>query len=141
MGDVLRETFDWLRRAAPQVAVLRIAKQPVTTADLTEFLKGPVSAASRPVLLLSGSGNALLALLCENDEEPQRTSLASGVTELFSYLSAEQATATILHAPDWLKQRCNVWGPPRPDVPLMQRVKASFDPQNIFAPGRFVGGL
>ena len=140
-SDALRETFDWLRRAAPQVAVLRIAKQPVTTADLTEFLKVPVNAASRPALLLSGSGNALLALLCENDEEPQRTALASGVTELFSYLSAEQATATILHAPDWLKQRCNVWGPPRPDFPLMQRVKASFDPQNIFAPGRFVGGL
>jgi glycolate oxidase FAD binding subunit len=93
------------------------------------------------VLLLSGSGTALLAMLCENDEEPQRTALASGVTELLSYVNSEQATATILRAPDWLKERCNVWGPPRPDFPLMQRVKASFDPQNIFAPGRFVGGL
>jgi glycolate oxidase FAD binding subunit len=140
-GDVLRETFDWLRRAAPQVAVLRIAKRRVTPADLTKFLKVSASAAFRPVLLLSGSGTALLAMLCENDEEPQRTALASGVTELLSYVNSEQATATILRAPDWLKERCNVWGPPRPDFPLMQRVKASFDPQNIFAPGRFVGGL
>ena len=35
----------------------------------------------------------------------------------------------------------NVWGPNRAYLGMMQRVKHSFDPQNIFAPGRFVGGI
>ncbi len=140
-SGVLQETFDWLRRAAPNTAILRVVKQHVTPTDLAEFLRVFSRAEFRTAFLLSASGTALLALLCDNDEEPQRNTLASSVTELFSYVNAEQATATILYAPDWLKDRCNVWGPRRSDFPLMQRVKASFDPQNIFAPGRFVGGL
>jgi FAD/FMN-containing dehydrogenase len=47
----------------------------------------------------------------------------------------------MLHAPLWLKGLINVWGAKRPDFQLMQRVKQAFDPQNIFAPGRFVGGI
>jgi glycolate oxidase FAD binding subunit len=140
-SGVLQETFDWLRRAAPNVALLRIAKQYFTPADLAEFIGASSQADFRTALLLSGSGTALLALLCGNDEEPQRNALASSVAELFSCVNAARATATILYAPDWLKARCSVWGPLRPDFPLMQRVKASFDPQNIFSPGRFVGGL
>jgi FAD/FMN-containing dehydrogenase len=34
-----------------------------------------------------------------------------------------------------------VWGPARPDFELMRRVKRSFDPQNVLAPGRFAGGM
>jgi FAD/FMN-containing dehydrogenase len=40
-----------------------------------------------------------------------------------------------------LKQGINAWGAKRADFPLMQRVKQAFDPHNIFAPGRFVGGI
>jgi glycolate oxidase FAD binding subunit len=140
-SSALQETFDWLRRAAPNLALLRIAKQDFKPADLAEFPRVPSQAELHSAFLLSGSGTMFLALLCGDGEEPQRNALAIRVTELFSYANAAQATATILHAPDWLKERCNVWGPPRPDFSLMQRVKASFDPQNIFSPGRFVGGL
>jgi glycolate oxidase FAD binding subunit len=43
--------------------------------------------------------------------------------------------------PTELKRRVNVWGEPREDFPLMQRLKKVFDPQGILSPGRFVGGL
>jgi hypothetical protein len=33
------------------------------------------------------------------------------------------------------------WGSRRDDFPLMRRVKNSFDPKNILAPGRFAGGI
>lgn len=137
----LRESFDWLRVAAPDVTLLRIAQQRITSPDLAELLRVHPPAAFRSALLLSGSGTALLALLCQNDEEVERTTLESSVKEILSYVNGKQASATIPHAPDWLKERCNVWGALRPDFPLLQRVKASFDPQNVFSPGRFVGGL
>jgi FAD/FMN-containing dehydrogenase len=35
----------------------------------------------------------------------------------------------------------NVWGDPGEGLGLMQKVKATYDPAGIFAPGRFVGGL
>jgi glycolate oxidase FAD binding subunit len=47
----------------------------------------------------------------------------------------------MLHAPLEVKKRVNVWGSKRADWALQQGVKRAFDPQCIFAPGRFVGGL
>jgi glycolate oxidase FAD binding subunit len=44
-------------------------------------------------------------------------------------------------APAALKTPDFVWGVPRSDFILMQRLKAKFDPAAICAPGRFVGGL
>jgi len=40
-----------------------------------------------------------------------------------------------------LKRAINVWGSPREDQPLMQTVKSTLDPKNVFAPGRFIGGI
>ena len=40
-----------------------------------------------------------------------------------------------------LKVRADVWGGVGTAFPLMQRLKASLDPQGILNPGRFVGGL
>jgi FAD/FMN-containing dehydrogenase len=35
----------------------------------------------------------------------------------------------------------DVWGPPRQDFALMQRVKDVFDPQNVLSPSRFAGEI
>jgi FAD/FMN-containing dehydrogenase len=35
----------------------------------------------------------------------------------------------------------NIWGPIKNDAAFMRRVKNAFDPENIFAPGRFVAGI
>ncbi len=44
-------------------------------------------------------------------------------------------------APPHLKNRLDVWGAPRSDFPLMERLKRRFDPKGVLNPGRFVGGL
>jgi glycolate oxidase FAD binding subunit len=33
------------------------------------------------------------------------------------------------------------WGPPRADLPLMRKLKDSFDPRHVLSPGRFAGGI
>ena len=40
-----------------------------------------------------------------------------------------------------VKAGLDVWGDPGPGMELMRRLKVTFDPSGIFAPGRFVGGL
>jgi glycolate oxidase FAD binding subunit len=47
----------------------------------------------------------------------------------------------VLRAPRAWKEGWDVWGPTRPDFPLMKAVKQAFDPRRMMAPGRFVGGL
>jgi glycolate oxidase FAD binding subunit len=46
-----------------------------------------------------------------------------------------------LHAPLGLKQQVSVWGTTPGDFAMMKKVKQAFDPDGIFAPGRFIGGL
>ncbi len=40
-----------------------------------------------------------------------------------------------------VKRLADVWGPPGPDVEVMRRIKARFDPRGVLNPGRFVGGI
>ena len=64
--------------------------------------------------------------------------IASGV---FDYAAAHNGSASILFCPTALKRLVNIWGPTKNDANLMRRVKNAFDPENIFAPGRFVAGI
>jgi glycolate oxidase FAD binding subunit len=44
-------------------------------------------------------------------------------------------------APVELKRAAGVWGEPRGDFTLMQRLKQQFDPARTLNRGRFVGGI
>jgi glycolate oxidase FAD binding subunit len=48
--------------------------------------------------------------------------------------------AVVLTAPAVVRDRVDLWGPVE-GLDLMRRVKARFDPDARFAPGRFVGGI
>ena len=141
IDDALREAFAWLRQSAPEVALLRIVLPRFSPADAPEFLQLSNQTPTRAAFLLRAGGVAYLALLGESESETAKETLQRAVSQLFSCANEKNGSATLLHAPDWLKAQVNVWGATRADFPLMQRVKRSLDPQNIFAPGRFVGGL
>jgi glycolate oxidase FAD binding subunit len=60
---------------------------------------------------------------------------ARGVARNFGgYLVVERAEPE-------LKAAVDVWGPLGPELELMRRLKAEFDPKGILNPGRFVGGI
>jgi FAD/FMN-containing dehydrogenase len=62
--------------------------------------------------------------------------LSKACDSIFALCAKQSATAFIQFAPAALKRRINVFGPERPDASAMRRLKASFDPRNVFAPGR-----
>ena len=67
--------------------------------------------------------------------------LKSCCEEIFDTAAKLAAYTSVPWCPLELKRWLSTWGPPREDFVLMQRVKRAFDPHNVFAPGRFVGGL
>jgi glycolate oxidase FAD binding subunit len=91
--------------------------------------------------LLRAAGIVYLALLPAGGDSEMIDRLARASEQLFARGAAQGARAVIEWCPLELKRRISVWGPAGEDFPLMQRVKKVFDPGNIFAPGRFVGGL
>jgi len=141
MNGALRDAFDWLQHATPRTTLLRIALPQFASGDiaeLQELVKLPLLTSA---FALRACNVAYLALLAASEDGQANTVLERCVSELFSRVEAKKGSATILHASLQLKDRISAWGTKRADFPLMQRVKQAFDPQNIFAPGRFVGGL
>ena len=49
--------------------------------------------------------------------------------------------AVVEWCPVAVKERMDIWGPRKDAFPLMQRLKAQFDPLGILNPGRFYGGI
>jgi glycolate oxidase FAD binding subunit len=141
VNEGLREAFDWLRRAAPGLSILRIVLPGVKSVDLKQILDLSEPSPLRASFLLRACNVAYLAVLAANDNAQSIAILERGISALFSRVETRNGSAALLDAPPWLKERINVWGRQRPDFPLMQRVKQAFDPQNIFSPGRFVGGI
>jgi glycolate oxidase FAD binding subunit len=139
-GRELRDTADWLPKAAPNLALLRIAGLSLTSADAAAVVNGS-QAGLRHALLARPCNVTYLAVFCESEARADRIALESRVSECMSLAHAKKASVTLLHAPAWLKDDLSVWGPTGADFPLMQRVKHAFDPQAIFAPGRFAGGI
>ena len=141
MSEALREAFEWLRRAAPTVALLRIVLPEIKSRGVASLLNLLQPSPLRAAFVLRACNVAYLVLLAENEDAQSIAALGREVSELFSQVETKNGSATLLHAPLWLKERMNVWGAKRADFPLMQRVKQAFDPQYIFSPGRFVGGI
>jgi glycolate oxidase FAD binding subunit len=70
-----------------------------------------------------------------------RDLLLSSVQSLRDSIALEHGSLVLTRCPaDW-KPAFGVWGPPRADWPLMQEVKAAFDPGAVLNPGRFVGTI
>lgn len=61
--------------------------------------------------------------------------------EMRSLCQAQSGFLSILQAPVALKQQLDVWGYTGNAIDLMRRLKQQFDPEMLFSPHRFVGGI
>jgi glycolate oxidase FAD binding subunit len=141
MGSVMREAFDWLRWCAPAVGLFRITLPSLSAASFARLREIADVSSLRHALLIRAGGVVYLALFAEQEQLSSVDALSKAAESVFSSVAEMQGAAMLLHAPQTLKQRINVWGAKRADFPMMERVKRAFDPGNIFAPGRFAGGL
>jgi len=67
--------------------------------------------------------------------------MAQAATEMVHAGNNLGGRTTVPWCPTAVKRDVNPWGPIRDDFPLMQKLKAQFDPDRILNPGRFVGGI
>ncbi len=111
------------QRAAPGGAVVRVSALP---GDLERLLGACGSAVVRAALGLAWVRVA--------GDDP------AGVEELRARLAP--APCVVQDAPAALRRRVDVWGVAGgPELDLLRRVKARFDPRGACNPGRYVGGL
>ena len=63
------------------------------------------------------------------------------VQALRAEAAAMGGSLVLQEAPRLFKQQVDAWGEPGSSLGTMQRIKNEFDPQGLFSPGRFVGGI
>jgi glycolate oxidase FAD binding subunit len=141
LNEVLREAFDWLRKSVRNGALLRIVLPQVDASDVKDIGRLAQGAPGPAAFALRACGVAYLAVQAEFEDGAPGDALHKTVAAIFTSMEARHVQVTLLHAGRELKMRMNACGQKRRDWHLMQRVKIAFDPQNIFAPGRFVGGI
>jgi glycolate oxidase FAD binding subunit len=140
LGGMLRESFEWLRWASPANVLCRLALPQVKADTLSQLAQLAKSAALRCAVLLRATGVLYFSAFAESADPQELTSLSKVGFGVRSLAESEKVSCTVLHAPAAVKTTIA-----RPDTSrdaiLQQRVKRAFDPSNIFAPGRVVGGL
>ncbi len=67
--------------------------------------------------------------------------LVEAVGSLRSLVNSLGGTLVVQYASPDLKSQVDVWGEIGTSLRIMERLKSLFDPNNIFNPGRFVGGI
>jgi len=135
LGDVTAESDDdalWAAQRAAQRsargAVLKVSARP---SDL--------AAAARAVDAAGGSlvGRGALGLLWVTLEGDGLADRVAAVRD-----ALHPRPAVLLDAPDAVRAAADPWAPADPGaLAVMRRIKARFDPERIFRPGAFVGGI
>lgn len=67
--------------------------------------------------------------------------LLGALGSLRAAVGPQGGSVVVLYCPPALRGQFDAWGPVGDALPLMQRVKAEFDPHGILNPGRFVRGI
>lgn len=138
----LRETLSMLLEASPTALMFRINILPNSHATLFTSLRQIAQRAGLPHALVARAGGTIhFALLPASAKEDTTVSLSPCVAQIFDLVAASGGRASLLFAPPSIKKSINTWGSSGSDLALMQRLKSAFDPQQVFAPGRFIGGI
>ena len=137
----LRELIRLLSSSGPAATIFKINTLPGFTPDVPA-LSALGARLSIPSYIFANSSGPLYFVVAPNDLDDKTIgSLAQIASGVFEYAAAHNGSASIFFCPVALKRVVNVWGPARNDAALMRRVKNAFDPENVFAPGRFVAGI
>ncbi len=131
--------------AVPDAVIFRISALPANMPSLMAKLSAIAKHNYVEVATLTRASGIVYAVFVPVGQRPVSVvCLTTTIPEVFRVCAQTelQASAMLEWCPAEMKTSADVvWGPPRPDFELMRRVKNSFDPQNVMAPGRFAGGI
>ena len=152
----LRETLSLLLESSPATVIFKISVLPSHHAALFASLPQITDRNALPhALAARADGTIYFALLPASSEQMNAGRVASAAIQIRNAVcdprdraNPRRGHASLLFAPaDWKRVvtvpdggegfAIDLWGRPPLNLPLMHRLKSAFDPQNIFAPGRF----
>jgi glycolate oxidase FAD binding subunit len=141
LGGMLREAYEWLRWASPTMVLCGIVLPQLSPGVFSHLAGIAKSVSLRSATLLRATGVLYLAVFADRDDELAIVSLVKVTQSVREFVLARSGHTTLLHAPLPVKVAAAAARTAYPDELLQLQLKRAFDPSNIFAPGRIVGGI
>ncbi len=129
---------DFGRAPGREAALLvRAAVLPTQVGEVIGLLSATMLEDAPPAVL-ARAGNGVVYAAWPRLEDP---SALVTVERLRQRLARLNGVLVVERCPAFLKQRLDVWGIEGPDLALMRRLKAAYDPAGILSPGRGPGHI
>ncbi len=126
----------WHDAFGPTALSLRLSVAPSHAGTLAETLDRRFAGDAASISATSTAGLVRMNLSPVGDER------AAAIIDSAREIAAQRGGFAIVDgAPLAVKRQIDVFGPPRPDVEIMRRLKRQFDPAGLLAPGRFMGKI
>jgi glycolate oxidase FAD binding subunit len=127
----------------PPSAIFKISTLPGRLAGLAERLVSCAEQSDIPwSMMMRGVGVTYFKLSATDGTAESLGRIKDACSMVFrGSEEGDWGRAVLLACPSVFKSEINVWGKASGDLPLMQGLKKVFDPGNVLAPGRFVGGI
>ncbi|MFQ5485075.1 MAG: FAD-binding oxidoreductase [Desulfobacterales bacterium] len=111
--------------------------------DIIQFTDEMLSSNHLEYTLLcqAGNGGCSINFLLTGDDKTGSEKAVSTIDLLLEEACRANGNLVVQNAPADLKKDLPMWGKPRLDFQVMQRVKNRLDPKWIMSPGRFTGEL
>jgi glycolate oxidase FAD binding subunit len=143
VGTYVREFAATIPGQMPPAAVFKISTLPGKLAALAETLIYCAEQRDVPwTMMVRGVGIAYFKMTAADGTRESLKRLKDACSMIFQGCEERGGgRAVLLAGPEEFKREINVWGKASADLPLMQGLKKVFDPGDVLAPGRFVGGI
>jgi glycolate oxidase FAD binding subunit len=149
LADTLRPAFNRKREfipialgSSPAATIVKMSVLPMHMASLLGSAQRAAESNALPwAAMARGLGVIYFALLPVDRAEDAKARSAKVADAIHAACAGLGGHSTIPWCPTEWKSALKIWGPPRADFALMQKVKRVFDPQGVLSPGRFVGGI
>jgi len=137
-----REFIPVALSSSPATTILKVSVLPRQIAEALSAATREVESRHLPwVTMARGVGIIYFAILPTESSEGTKQQVVQASENILSSCAALGGHATIPWCPAAWKNTLKVWGLPRADFAQMLKLKKVFDPDGIFSPGRFVGGI
>ena len=124
-------------------ALFKISALPGNLSRLAQNLASHVKQYGLPwTVMMRGVGVTYFKLTAPDRTTESLQRLKDACSSIFRGCDEKRlGRAVLIACPAEIKREINVWGTSSADVSLMQALKKVFDPENVLAPGRFVGDI
>ncbi len=121
--------------------VLRLGCLPSRVGEVAAEALTLVQRQGYGVGMVIGPGRGVLRCVFPGMDRGDDMVISSVVEGLRGVVESVGGYAVVERCPTQAKKRLDVWGDAGPGLAVMHRLKEQMDPNGLFNPGRFVGGI